>query len=317
MSRREVAASMELNPQRVWSWKIAAYLFLAGVSSGALLVGAVAHLLNPNLVGLMRAGLWLGIPLLAVGILFLLWDLGQPIRFAKALLKPGTSWISRGSWILTFLLAVSVILFGLWIWPFTFFDRMAGAVSSLEVLVIVFAFGTMVYTGLLLGASKPIPFWSTPTLPLLFTVSAIATGMKGSSLVLTLGSLVYGTALPEIAPVLARYVAVLIAVEIGSLALHLWGTSQTATGKLSSKRVLFGELAPQFWFGYVALGLVIPLLAELAIPGIGVGQEVLWILTASTLGLVGGFLLRLTVVSAGAKTPLPTFGGSLVIPQNM
>jgi formate-dependent nitrite reductase membrane component NrfD len=317
MSGREMAANMGLNPQRVWSWKIAAYLFLAGVSSGALLVGAVAHLLNPSFVGLMRAGLWLGIPLLAAGILFLVWDLGQPIRFTKALLKPGTSWISRGSWILTFLLAVSVILFGLWIWPFTLLDTIAGAVSSLEVLVIIFAFGTMVYTGLLLGASKPIPFWSTPTLPLLFTVSAVATGMKGSSLMLTLGSLAYGTALPETTPILARYVAILIAVEIGALALHLWGTSQTATGKLSSKRVLFGELSPQFWVGYVALGLVIPLLAEVAIPGIGVGQEALWILTASTLGLVGGFLLRLTVVSAGAKTPVPTFGGSFVIPQNM
>jgi formate-dependent nitrite reductase membrane component NrfD len=80
---------------------------------------------------------------------------------------------------------------------------------------------------------------------------------------------------------------------------------------------LFGELAPQFWVGYVALGLVIPLLAEVAIPGIAVGQGMLWIMTVSALGPIGGFLLRLRVVSLGAKTPLLTFGGSFVIPQNM
>jgi formate-dependent nitrite reductase membrane component NrfD len=317
MRRMKMAATIKLNPQRSWDWKIAAYLFLAGVGAGAALVGAVAHLLSPSFTPLMQTGLWIGIPLVVVGILFLMWDLGQPTKFTKALNKPGTSWIARGSWILTVFLVLSVVLFGLWIWPFTVLGTMPGAITALEVLIAVFALGTVVYTGLLLGASKPIPFWSMPTLPLLFSVSATATGMKASSLLLTLDSLMRGTPLPDIIATLARYIAIVIALEIAVVVLHLWGTHQTVTAKFSTLRVLRGPLATQFWLGYVVLGLIIPLLAETLVPGAGAGSEALWIMVAAALGLIGGFILRLTVVSAGAKTPLPAMGGEIAIPANM
>jgi formate-dependent nitrite reductase membrane component NrfD len=308
---------LKLNTQQSWNWKIAAYLFLAGVGAGAALVGAVAHLVSPKFVSLMQTGLSLGIPLVVVGILFLVWDLGQPIRFTKALNKPGTSWIARGSWILTIFLIASVILFGLWIWPFTMLESMPSAVAALEVLIAIFALGTVVYTGLLLGASKPIPFWSMPTLPLLFSVSATATGMKASSLLLTLDSLMRGTTLPDITATLARYIAIVIALEIAVVVLHLWGTHQTLTAKFSTLRVLRGPLATQFWLGYVVLGLIIPLLAESLVPSAAAGSEAMWIVVAAVLGLIGGFILRLTVVSAGAKTPLPILGGEIAIPANM
>jgi formate-dependent nitrite reductase membrane component NrfD len=305
------------NRQQVWNWKIAAYLFLAGVGSGVSFVGALAHLVSPGFAAMMQIGLWLGIPLVIAGILFLVSDLGQPTRFTKALSKPGTSWISRGSWILTILLVISVVLFGLWIWPFTVLQTMPNLIMAFEVLIVIFAFGTMVYTGLLLGASKPIPFWSTPTLPVLFTVSATAAGLKGSSLMLTLGSLTQGTPLPETIGVLSRVAAVFIAIEIAVFSLHLWGTSQTETGKFSSNRLLSGELAFGFWAGYVTLGLAVPLIVDVLISGIAVGLEPMFVLVASTLGLVGGLMLRLSIVYAGAKAPVPTFGGLYVIPENM
>lgn len=310
-----MAQEVELNLQKSWDWRIAAYLFLAGVGAGASLFGAVAHLLDPGLVSLAQTGLLLGIPLVIVGTLFLVWDLGQPMRFTKALLKPGTSWISRGSWILTFFIAVAVILFGLWVWPFTILGTMPGAVAALEVLITIFALGTIAYTGLLLGANKPIPFWSMPTLPLLFSVSAIATGMKASSLLVTISGLAGGTGVPKVAGTLAHYIAWFLALEIAVVVLHLWGTHQTVTAKYSTMRLLRGELATQFWGGYVIVGLVIPLLAETVVPG--ASAEASWVIAASILGLIGGFVLRLTVVSAGAKTPLPALGGLFPIPANM
>ncbi len=310
-----MSAKAKLYPQKSWDWRIAAYLFLAGVGAGGSLAGVVAHLLDPGFVSFAQTSLLLGVPLVIVGILFLVWDLGKPTRFAKALLKPGTSWISRGSWILTFFIALGVILFGLWVWPFTILETMPGTVAVLEVLVAVFALGTIVYTGLLLGASKPIPFWSMPTLPLLFSVSAIATGTKASSLLVTIGALSGGMGLPIMATTLAHYIAWFLALEMAVVVLHLWGTHQTVTAKYSTMRLLRGELAAQFWIGYVIVGLVIPLLAETIVPG--AGTEALWIITASVLGLVGGFILRLTVVSAGIKTPLPALGTSFPIPAKM
>lgn len=265
----------------------------------------------------MRTGLWLGIPLVIAGALFLIWDLGEPTRFTKALSRPRTSWISRGSWILILLLAVSVALFGLWIWPFTMLETLPNLIMALEGLIVIFAFGTMVYTGLLLGASKPIPFWSMPTLPILFTVSATAAGLKTSSLVLMVSSLMQGTPIPEILGILSRLVVVFIAIEIGVLVLHLWGTRQTETGEFSSNRLLSGELALQFWAGYVALGLAIPAIADVAVSSVPIGFEAMLVLIAATLGLIGGLLLRLIVVYAGAKAPVPAFGGLYIIPENM
>jgi len=310
-----MAAKVELYQQRSWDWRIAAYLFLAGAGAGGSLFGVVAHLLDPGFVSFAQTSLLVGVPLVIVGILFLLWDLGQPTRFAKALLKPGTSWISRGSWILTFFIASGVILYGLWVWPFTTLQAMPQAVILLEVLVAVFALGTIAYTGLLLGASKPIPFWSMPTLPLLFSVSAIATGTKATSLLVVVGALSGGTGLPNLTETLAHYIAWFLALEIAVVVLHLWGTHQTVTAKYSTMLVLRGNLATQFWVGYVIMGLVIPLLAETVVPG--AGTEVLWVVTASVLGLIGGFILRLTIVSAGIKTPMRALGTSFPIPAKM
>jgi formate-dependent nitrite reductase membrane component NrfD len=109
---------------------------------------------------------------------------------------------------------------------------------------------------------------------------------------LTLSSLMCGTPLSETIGVLARLVAVFITVEVAVLA-FLWGTRQTETGKFSSNRLLSGELELQFWVGYVAFGLAIPLIAEVAISGIAVDLEALLVLVASTLGLIGWLLLRL------------------------
>lgn len=153
---------LKLNTQQSWNWKIAAYLFLAGVGAGAALVGAVAHLLSPNFMRLMQTGLWLGIPLVVVGILFLMWDLGQPAKFTKALNKPGTSWIARGSWILAIFLILSVVLFGLWIWPFTVLETMPGAIMGLEVLIAVFAIGTEYTLASSLGPANRFPFGACP-----------------------------------------------------------------------------------------------------------------------------------------------------------
>ena len=43
-------------------------------------------------------------------------------------------------------------------------------------LGIVFAVLTMAYTGVLLGASKGVPFWRSGVVPVVFVVSALVTG---------------------------------------------------------------------------------------------------------------------------------------------
>ena len=49
-------------------------------------------------------------------------------------------------------------------------------IDIVAVAGIVFAIGTISYTGILLGASKGIPFWRTGVVPVVFVVSALVTG---------------------------------------------------------------------------------------------------------------------------------------------
>ncbi|RLB61614.1 MAG: hypothetical protein DRI90_10950, partial [Deltaproteobacteria bacterium] len=50
------------------------------------------------------------------------------------------------------------------------------------VLGIIFAIGTMAYTGILLSASKGIPFWHTGVVPVVFVISAIVSYKRSSIL---------------------------------------------------------------------------------------------------------------------------------------
>ena len=52
-----------LNAQKVWGWKIAAYLFLAGVGAGAYLVGFAFNLTRPEFMLLSKLTVLIAAPL--------------------------------------------------------------------------------------------------------------------------------------------------------------------------------------------------------------------------------------------------------------
>ncbi len=59
---------MEIVPQAVWRWKIAAYLFLAGTGAGAVIVGVVGDFLGYALAAKIAIGF--GIPAVALSTCF-------------------------------------------------------------------------------------------------------------------------------------------------------------------------------------------------------------------------------------------------------
>ena len=87
--------------QKEWGWLIAAYLFLGGVGAGAYTIAAVNSFLGESLEPSTVVGLWIGFPALLIGSLFLIADLGSPKNAFLAGMKPGSSWIARGTWIIT------------------------------------------------------------------------------------------------------------------------------------------------------------------------------------------------------------------------
>ena len=290
------SAKMEGQVQVEWRWIIAAYLFLAGVGGGAFLAGVIADFAGGAAwLTVSKIGVFLGMPCVLIGCLFLLLDLGKPINAWRVWMKPGTSWMARGTIIIVLFMIFAAIQTAFWIWPFP--GAIENARGVIAVLGAVFAFFTVVYTGLLLGYSQPIALWRTALLPVLFFVSAVSTGIM--AIVFT-GQFL-GVEAAQLA-LLAKIDAVVLLLEMFVVAVFMYNAYRTIESKYSAKRILAGAVAPAFWLGVVACGLVIPFFLELF------GGEGLAAGLAAVLGLFGGLCLRYSILAGGALGQLTAVG---------
>jgi formate-dependent nitrite reductase membrane component NrfD len=280
--------------QKEWSWLIAAYLFLGGVAGGAYTLGAINSFLGEGLKLSTTVGLWIAFPALMVGTIFLLADLGMPTRAVLAGMKPGTSWIARGTWIISIFMAISFIHLVL--------SQLAGvdggATKALAVLGIIFAIGTMSYTGILLGASKGIPFWRSGVVPVVFVVSAMVTG----HFAIMLGVTIFGTAseTAEALRTMSLEAVILVVLEVLAILFFLQAAFRLPDSKESAERILRKRV---FVVGYFIGGLALPLLLMLVAFRSGAEGMAGIVALGAVLGLMGGLILRQAVLVCGA---LPT-----------
>ena len=281
-----------------WRWLIAAYLFLAGVGGGAYLTGVLADFASLTTIGqnsdftlLSKIGVFLGVPCVLIGTFFLLADLGKPINSWRVWMKPGTSWIARGTIIIVLFMIFAAIQTAFWIWPFP--GAIENARGIIAVLGAVFAFLTVIYTGLLLGYSQPIALWRTALLPVLFFVSAVSTGIMA---IILIGQYL-GMGEGQLA-LLAHLDAVILLFEMFVLIVFIYNAYRIIESRFSAKRILGGPVAPVFWLGVVICGLILPFFLEL----FGGGGTVAAL--AALLGLFGGLCLRYSILAGGSLIPL-------------
>ncbi len=289
--------------QREWGWLIAIYLFLGGIGSGAYVIAAVNWLLGNGAEASTAVGLWIGFPALAIGSVCLLADLGSPSRAILAGMKPGTSWMARGFWIISVFMILAFSHFILQL--FTGVQDTPGGRSLLSLIAvagIVFAIGTMAYTGILLSASKGIPFWRSGAVPVVFVVSALVTGHF--TIMLGMALLLGGPEMAEPLRIMALEAAVLVGLEVLAIVFFLQGAFGGPDSRESVERILRRR---SFVVGYFVLGLAVPLILMVMayLSGIDAGgyQLKLWLPLGAALGLAGGLILRQSVLVCGA---LPT-----------
>ena len=311
-----------------WGAPIWIYLWMAGMAGGAYF----AAFLTDRFTGgsnkpLLRLATYLGIPLAVIGVMLLVIDLGQPIRFWHLftqfkLISP----MSMGTWILLVWVAIAVIMAVLW-W---FENRLPeGAASRLRRLVgllgwanLVLAVLLIAYTGVLLAVSSQSLWAGTVLLPSLFVASAISTGIailiiaavianaisKGSLVELKLAlNQVFGstnwTVPNRIVARLAEADAIVIAVEMVALIGYaIWLAISTMAGAGEALRLLtIGTMAAPFWVGVVLLALLIPLGLDLRNWGKAIETKAVWraILASSTCVVLGGLVLRAVITIGG------------------
>jgi polysulfide reductase chain C len=306
-----------VRPQREWKWEIAIYLYLAGMGAGAFIIGMVVQWLDLSFrpstaftvfgypVDLSRAVFLWGPILVAIGAPFLILDLGIKRRFLYACLNPRTSWVARGFLILSVFIVLGLAMFGKSLLPAGSLGGRTNLWALVEVISVIFALATALYTGVLLKSVKYVPIWNTPLLPGLFLVSALSTG----SMLTILSALGYGLGLAggESLALIHKLIGaeqVLILIEAAVLAIYLLMKYRIRDqGETSVRLLLSGELKFLFWGGIVLIGFIFPVTLEYLYAHFP-RSPVLLIATGIFL-LAGGFFLRLGVLASGVKEQLP------------
>jgi formate-dependent nitrite reductase membrane component NrfD len=257
------------------------YFFLGGIAGGAYFTAAIADAFGgPRDKSVFRIGYVLAVLLIGLCGILLILDLGTPSRFLNMVMN-FKFWdpMSIGAWMLgvfgLFAFVSSVLSFG--------GDGVAPLRRVLSLIGTVSGFFIAAYTGVLLSATA-LPFWTDARLMgALFLASGASTGMAAISLLLFLSGESAGDGFKKVKRA-DRY-AIIFEILVLAAFLALLGGAAAP--------LVSGQFAPLFWGGLVVVGLVVPLLVDLA--GLGLPGII-----PAALVLVGGFILRYVIVMANA-----------------
>lgn len=291
--------------QHEWDLYHATWFTLMGVGGGIFLLARLLRIER-------RPGVWLGLPVvdlvsfvvIGVGGLVLVWSLGRPFRMLRAVLKPGTSWISRGAIADFVFVAVGglLVLPGLAVGgatPFAWlpWDPWATTTTGkvLEMIGLVSAAVVIVYAGLVLADKAAITFWRSWLIPAQFVLSSLATSMATIMVMATLNRAPIDTIQCWL---LAKFLALLLL----TIAWHLV-TERTRPGKAESLERLSTKYRWLFFGGVIGAGTVLPML--LAITTLFVPSDRAAVgIACFTLTVAGGFSLRLITLRVGYFPPI-------------
>ena len=293
----------------IWTWEVAMYLFLGGLTAGIMVFAALMTVRNKDRVApFATTRLALLAPIvLSMGMTTLFLDLEHKLfvfRFYTSFQI--TSPMSWGAWVLIVVYPISILqilstIRGGYPSLAAFVERLTiGRLIidwceryrvEIALAVIPFAVALGIYTGILLSAFGARPFWNSGVLGLLFLVSGMSTA---AALVVLIARQKTERDL------FTRLDLVLILAEIALVALSLISLASGSGQHIEAlQSVMGGPYTLSFWVLFVGIGLLIPLLLEiLEIAGISKSLAML----APVLVLIGGYALRQVVLDAGQES---------------
>jgi len=291
-----------------WEWWLVFYFYLGGIAAGSYFMAALIELVGSEEDReLAKVSYYIAFPLVMICTVLLVLDLGRPERFWHMLIQSETfrpmfkywSPMSIGSWALfifggiSFLSFVGVLAedgrFGLG--RFSNLARMLhrGPIGiGFELLAAGVGFFIAAYTGALLTATNQ-PFWSdSPLLAALFLASAASTGIAAMILLRRRSTSHESLERLENADSWA------IGLEIVMIAAFLISLGALAWPLIGSPYGLM------LLIGTGLIGLLVPLVLRF-VPRL-LGNRTM--LVSAALVLIGGFILRYSVLMVGQHVVL-------------
>lgn len=287
----------------VWTWEIATYFYLGGLSSGAFLLSRMAGRFGgSDYDPIRRSGAVIAVSAFLPCAPLLILDLGDRKRFHYMLrvFKPRSP-MNLGAWVLTLYGGVATLA-ALKEWRCA--TRRGGASPLEQALTtgvdllsdlagVPLAVMLAGYTGVLLSTTAT-PIWArNPWIGPVFSAGAISSGAAAISLSEALSGRKEGRP--------ARRLKSLALASKAVEAIGLIGFM--ATARSLARPLLRGRYAPHLWGGAVGAGLALSTLLEETPTEPGSKRGRRWLrIGAAAAGLVGGFALRWAMTQAGGES---------------
>lgn len=288
---------------------IAWYLFLAGMGAGAFFISAVVDLSlrrwSPAWLEaaatVTDGGMYLGPATVGLGLVFLLADLGYPERSFQVFFTPSTSLLTLGSWAIVAFIGCSVL--ALLVGGLLETPVMRRIELTLQVLATLFAVFVILYSGVYLSAFPTVPFLNHALVPVIFTLSALSTGM---GMLLVFGFVTRdGEDVAPGVPVCLRADGAVIALKAIAMAVLLLWALTSRPEHLSAESLVAGRWAGLFWLGVVGAGIVVPAATELWCTR---RPRSLSYVAGAAAAIVGGLCLRYAFLRAAVRFSVVTGG---------
>lgn len=295
----------------VWGTIIAAYLFLAGLSAGAFLTSSYAARKYPNAVAVRVVGRIISPILMGIGLLLLIFDaeagLKDPLRFIY-LFTNFRSIMTIGTYFISFFMIAAAYM--------ALMELLKKETSKIvEYIGMVFAVGTAIYTGFLIGVVGTVPLWNTAILPILFVVSAFSTGIAATMLV----SVFFDKkAVGKMVSVKKIHLSLMVLEVFLLFTMFFITASGNKSAAASVSNLLTGEYSLTFWLGLITIGLVLPIIIEalellntnklthspagLEVAASG-SHSIYGTIFTESFVLIGGFILRFLLLAAAVQIP--------------
>ncbi|CWW42928.1 cytochrome c nitrite reductase subunit NrfD [Haemophilus influenzae] len=308
-------------PNLVWDYTIAIYLFLLGISSGAVQL-AIAYKRSNKLENLsqnwiIRSGVILGSVPTLIGLTLLIFHLTRPWTFWKLMFNyQFNSVMSMGVMLfqiyMLFLVIWGVVIFkkeiealiNRFMPKLQFVMKLIGIAeritSPVEVILFILAAVLGAYTGFLLSALISYPMLNNPVLPALFLASGTSSGIAATFLIILIAGKLKGDSHESHfihkfeVPIMVTELGLIVCFFVG---LHFGGGQKT----VALHNALSGFWGAIFWVGVLIIGILIPLIANMFVND-RLKYNRNFIILVSIFDLIGVFCLRFFILYAGQLT---------------
>ena len=251
-----------------WPWPIAVYLFLAGISGGAVTVAILVNIYRKQMAEntpLLKAASITGLVTILLGMCCLVADLTNPLVFWRILIYYiPTSVMSLG--VMALLLYIPLV-FVLTLIAFrkelkfldgliACFDALRGAIMW---IVLILANTVCAYTGFLISVLVRFPLINQAVLPALFVASGLSAGAAAAKII-AVGcfgdeqhsgdmKVLHGAEWPIMAAEALCIFMIAVALINGN-----------AAAQVAAQAFCAGTWATEFWVGVVGVGFILPIL---------------------------------------------------------